>query len=174
MTWISDKDWADTFRPLIEEILRPIVGEIVVLHEATDKQDREQGFDYVLRTELGNVACRVRRAIPQRDITIRSWRRSGVRTEIDKLRLGHAQLYFYGWANEAATAFADYVVFDVVRFLGSMLPDGWPEIRNHDGLSAFRAGPAAELFRVPGCVLRSSKTLVPSLDPPGQTSLLHA
>jgi hypothetical protein len=171
--WRDDKGWADIFRPQIEELLRPIVGEIVELRDATDEQDRTEGFDYVIATRIGNVACRLRRPTEYRDVTIRSYRPSRIRTEIDKLRDGHAQLYFYGWVDGTGTRFADYVVFDVPRFLAAGLLEQAREITNADG-TRFRPIPAGRFFGVPGCVLRSSRTLIPALDPPGQLSVLHA
>jgi hypothetical protein len=171
--WQDDKQWADVMRPQVEDHLRPIVGEIVELRDATAEQDRSEGFDYVIATKIGNVACRLRRPCSYRDVTIRSYRPSGVRTEIDKLRDGHAQLYFYGWVNEAGSRFRDYVVFDVARFLAAGLLEEASEIPNVDG-TRFRAIPVVRLFSVAGCVLRYSRTLLPEVDPPGQVSLLHS
>lgn len=161
--WEHDKSWADGLRAQVEDRVRLVVGEIVELRDATAEQDRTEGFDYIILTQLGNVACRLRRHCNYRDITIRSSRPSGVRTEIDKLKDGHAQLYFYGWVNEAGNGFADWVIFDVPRFLAARLLDQAADIPNRDR-TCFRAIPAAELFRVPGCVRRSSPTLVPSVE----------
>ena len=119
--WVDKKLWADQWKPLIEAELRPIVGDIVKLVDATAEQDRTEGFDYRIHTRLGDVAARIRRPCTYRDITIRSILDSGFRTKIDKLRLGHAQLYFYGWSNGAERAFDDFCIFDVERFLAAML-----------------------------------------------------
>jgi hypothetical protein len=172
--WRDDKAWADVFRPQIEDLIRPIVGEIVELRDATEEQDRTEGFDYVIATTIGNVACRLRRwDCEYRDVTIRSYRPSGVRTEIDKLRDGHAQLYFYGWTNQTETGFVDWLVFDVPRFLAAGLLEAARDIPNPDR-TRFRPIPSRELFTVPGCVLRSSRSLIPALDPPDQLSVLHS
>jgi hypothetical protein len=174
MTWITDKSWADCWRPQIERELRPVVGDIVELVDSTTEQDRTEGFDYLIVTKLGNVACRLRRPCPYRDVTIRSRRDSGAITEIDKLRDGHANLYFYGWTAEHSPTFADFVIFNVDRFLAAgLLERHARDIPNGDG-TYFRAVPSTALFGVAGCVLRSSSTLLPPLEPAGQLSLFHS
>ena len=167
MRWTFDKDWADTWRPQIERELRPVVGDIVELVDATVDQDRTEGFDYLIRTKLGNVACRLRRPCDYRDVTIRSRRDTGAITEIDKLRDGHANLYFYGWTAEHSPTFADFIIFHVNRFLAAGLLSGPVTFPMATELgSVLSPAQPCLVSLVASC--GQVRTLLPPLEPNGQ------
>jgi len=71
--------------------------------EATIKEDQELGFDAVLSFPDTKIPIRIRKEeyIKYSDFTVRSKSRSGGRTEIDKIRDGFGDFYFYAWSDES-------------------------------------------------------------------------
>jgi hypothetical protein len=104
----------------------------------------------LLRISGSDVASRVRRPCQgYRDLTVRSRRESGHRTELDKLRDGHCDWYFYGWAEDGLIDEWMIVDMNKVRAEGLLDKERY-EISNKDG-TYFVAVSARELFDC-GCI----------------------
>lgn len=113
---LHEKEWADRFLPHQMELAR----EVIRVDVAPIEEDRRHNTDLILRstTPLGKmgrdlrISARVRRHeylrkmahIPglayRNQITIRDRLPSGVRTEIDKVRLGDGDYFVYGFESE--------------------------------------------------------------------------
>ena len=120
---------------------------------ATDEQDQKECTDYVARVTEGTVAVRVRRPdCEYRDWTIRSWRASGAKTELSKLKEGFASKYLYCWTN-STDIIKEYVLIDldVVR-KKKLLEQKWPFIKNKDKVTGF--------ISIPLNVLKKTGTIV--------------
>jgi len=79
------------------------------------------------------------------DVTFRSYRVSGAKTEIDKIRDGGVDWYFYGWTDEK-DEIANWVILDVNKVLVTGLLDGRQMVANHDcGRTGFVSVPLFEL-----------------------------
>lgn len=114
--WQSDKEWSDRFIPAIKKIVGPLI-----LTEATIQEDREQNTDLiVLRADSIRIACRVRKPgyfeKYGNDITIRSSRKSGTETELQKIIKGWGHMFFYAHSNKKQTDFSSWVLIDLSEF----------------------------------------------------------
>lgn len=152
--WERDKEWADTFLPEIERVLRSASPYMVTVEIATDDDDQRHATDYVLRVSSGAVACRVRDAArcPWRDLTLRSGRDSGATTELGKILKGWADWYLYAWAD--GDRFIDWVLVDLGAFRchwSALQASG--TTRYAGGGTSFLAIPVAALESVPGLVV---------------------
>ena len=130
---IRDWAWADGHLGEITRCLRSVAGEILNIHQATDKQDLYEATDYVVVIGGGGlVAVRVRDANkPWRDFTIRASRPSGVITELEKLRTGYGRWYLYAWARGGV--FEEWLLVDLDVLRSSGLLDRPERRRNRDG-----------------------------------------
>lgn len=151
--WQEDKRWSDRFLPEVKRIL----GECLI-GEAPQEDDRERNTDLiVLHMDAIRIACRLRRHqylvnYPDQ-ITVRSKRPTGVKSELAKIIEGWGDYMFYGFANETETGLAAWVLIDLSTFrlwLGTelcrrrgQLPGS--EQANADGSSKFRAFRLCEL-----------------------------
>ena len=106
-SWQSDKSWADKFIPEIAKILTQNAGTFLGVSVASDQEDMERATDLVVTVIGGQVAVKIRRdgyKKKYRDWTIRSFRKTGSKTELQKLIEGFAQWYLYLWTdNEIIT-----------------------------------------------------------------------
>jgi len=154
-SWQVDKCWADKFIPEITKILTQNAGAFLDVAIANDQDDMEKATDLVVTVTSGQVAVRIRRdgyKKKYRDWTIRSYRNSGSKTELEKLRDGFGRWYLYLWTNNLMIV--DWILIDLNRARESGLlfkkrhhiqnknknggPDGTyfvaisiPEIKNH-------------------------------------------
>ncbi len=104
--------------------------------EATPKQDMEEGFDSIFSFPDVKIPIRIRdyKYLNYRDITIRSRSYYGMRTEIDKLREGFGDYYFYGWETKESNGIYCYAIFSIKNFVESGLIDEPDSQRqNYDG-----------------------------------------
>lgn len=136
--------------PAIREILKELPAKYFLdFATTTPKQDMEQATDLILEIPGGTMAVRMRRnKFYQKalsygfDWSIR-YECRGHRTEIDKLRDGFADWYFYGYsANDKDAVIAWWLIdLSLVRD-EQLLADstiqflGWPVHKNNDGTSA--------------------------------------
>jgi hypothetical protein len=98
-----------SFAPAIEAILAENAGKIhkagikvFALSKATQEDDKKNGFDFVFQMGNFTVPVRIRKPnIRFRDFTIRARSMYNMRTEIDKLREGAGDVYFYAWTKYA-------------------------------------------------------------------------
>lgn len=145
--WQDDKRWSDRFIPEIKRILG-----LYLIGEPPAEEDAERNTDLiVLKMEAVRIACRIRRPeyfskYPD-DITIRTSRPSGTKTELAKLIEGFGDYFFYGFSdveeqhlrawklcrlNAFRLWFNRYIVTNRGEIPGILKPNG-------DGSSDFRA-----------------------------------
>lgn len=122
-----DKEKADVFMP---EVRRALADHLILVGSV--KQDREEGTDLViLRTEHRAVGVRVRELRFLSDypfeVTIRSSRPSGAKTELDKLVDGWIDLIFYGFGDFETGRLVAWRIIDC-RALRAQMIRG-PELR---------------------------------------------
>lgn len=122
----TDREWADVYIPTVMDILKENASFLVTFKVAPEDKDLKEVADIVLETNMGHIGVRVRRPdVSFRDWTIRSKRKSGVETEIHKMRQGFCRWYFYGWASgpmpNGNGLFQDWILVDVDRFRSSKL-----------------------------------------------------
>jgi hypothetical protein len=107
MSYQTDKQWSDLYVPEVRRIIGIAIGkrllenpEMLTVETATHTEDTQHATDFVasIATSMGSVACRLRRPeCKARDFTIRSWRASGAKTELEKIRAGEGRWFLYGW-----------------------------------------------------------------------------
>lgn len=125
--------------PQVQAILKRHAMHIIKIEMATSTQDTEQATDLVLRVESGSIGVRVRRLETMknpgwRDWTIRGRSLGGNRTEIDKLRDGWGDWYFYAWTKQKQIV--EYMLFDLHKARQAGLLDNLTDrdlIPNGDG-----------------------------------------
>ncbi len=140
--WIDDKSWADRYWPDIERLIKRVAGEIIDVAPTEPDEDRA-GRDY--KVTCGGIAARIRRPhVWHRDVTIRSSRRSGVATELQKWIAGEADWLLYGWTDEQTVP--EWVVVSIPRLIARGLHLDRQEIPNRDGETAFIAIPVSDII----------------------------
>ena len=153
--WKDDKRWSDRFLVQIKRIL----GEHL-LREPPVEEDAERNTDLiVLRMDAIRIACRIRRhaylAEYPNDITIRSGRPSGAKTELTKIVEGWGDFLFYGFSDVAEANIERWRLCDLKAFrlhFNRCLSAGtspWRNKLNADRSSGFMA---IEADSVPGFV----------------------
>lgn len=158
--WEADKRWSDIFLPEIKMILG-----LHLIGEPQLEEDCERNTDLiVLRMEAVRIACRVRhyeyfQKYPN-DITIRSGRPSGAKTELTKIVEGWGNYFFYGFSDEQEQRLAAWRLCDLNAFRiyfnryivahKGLIPGTGKA--NNDGSSDFRAFNAVD---IPSFVLAS-------------------
>jgi hypothetical protein len=95
--WKTDKERTDKFLPQIKRIL----GEQLI-QEAPVEEDRDRNTDLVvLRLNAIRIGCRIRKSEYHKkypgEITIRAWRPSSNKTELQKIIEGWGDYFFYGF-----------------------------------------------------------------------------
>jgi hypothetical protein len=77
-------------------------------------EDRNLSYDMKLQPVNLTLSVRIRQNyyLQYRDFTIRS-KANGGKCEIDKLKEGYGQIYFYGWMNTQQTKIEDWCVVDI-------------------------------------------------------------
>lgn len=101
-SYSENRAWSDLFIEPIKSILRLNSHNILSVTVSSPAQDVEEGTDYVIRVDSGNVGARVRREhIPFRDLTLGALQqdRQG-RTEADKVLRGDPRWYLYCWTKK--------------------------------------------------------------------------
>jgi hypothetical protein len=97
-------------------------------------QPKKEATDFEVNLMGGSIAVRLRRPkYTYRDLTIRAHRDNGVKTELAKIKEGHAFRYFYGWINDQ-NIIAEWILVDLnkVRKTG-LLEKERRLIPNYDG-----------------------------------------
>lgn len=133
---------------------------------ATPQQDMEQATDLVMLIEGGTFAVRVRRHKTWKmgkkwgriDWSVRYYCR-GYKTEIDKLREGFGDWYFYGWYKDDRCSLIGWVILDLsrVRECG-ILDREWDVHPNGDGTSGMYIPMGA--LRDEGCIVATHKQIL--------------
>lgn len=129
MSYSSDRVWSDQYLYLIKTIVGPYL-----LTEASAEEDNHRATDLImLAADKIRIACRIRRQgyadrYPD-DITIRSHRDSGAKTEFTKIfDDGYANWMFYGHVcphNRESLVRWMLVDLDGLRWVKQNHPDQW-------------------------------------------------
>lgn len=109
-----DLEFSDSHLDQIEEILRQCASEMLNVNQATIEQDLKKATDLIVTTQ-GAVAVRVRRPNVRhryRELTIRAFRTSGTKTELEKIKEGYADFYLYCWT-DTNDRIADWILVDL-------------------------------------------------------------
>jgi hypothetical protein len=147
MSWQDDKTWSDRFMPDIKAVL----GQHL-LGEASREDDAKHATDLVvLHMKDVRIAVRMRRRRYAENehyvgqFTIRTERRSGVKTELAKVIEGWGEYYFYGFEGQQDGRLGVWHLIDLkefrlgyMRLLSGCEPGAFPgeQIKNADGGSA--------------------------------------
>lgn len=116
MNWKDDKRWSDKFLPEIKMILGlHLIGEPPI------EEDCERNTDLiVLKMDAVRIACRIRRyeyfSKYPNEITIRSSRPSGIKTELTKILEGWGDYFFYGFSDESETRLISWKLCRLTAF----------------------------------------------------------
>jgi len=88
----------------INKALPNLLGSFVNFKPSTDLEDTTLSFDMVYNLSF-TVSVRIRKHeyIKFKDLTIRSRSKYGQRCEIDKIKEGMSQVYFYAYMNKEET-----------------------------------------------------------------------
>lgn len=144
----TKEDWAfaDLFFDSISNITKNQMN-VTDIKIAPNELDIERATDYLLNIDNLHMACRIRELWYHKeygDITIRSWRKSGATTELEKLAEGFGDIYFYGWGNPPTVSY--YEIIDLhkcrplIKIRYNLLKQGkLHEISNPDGQTKFIA-----------------------------------
>ncbi len=148
---VRDWGWSDGFLPEVRRILMLNSVHLFKVEIAATQQDVKQATDMLL-TVSGQkaIAVRLRRAqYPYRDLTIRSLRTNGTKTELDKIRAGHGDYYLYGWT--CNYEIPEWMLVDLNQLRKSGLLTQSRTIPNRDGTTGFIA--------IPYIILRKHKCI---------------
>lgn len=156
----EDKEWQKQFIPEIERIIRECSHCIISIRIANDDEDYNQGTDFVVTVKGGEIAVRLRRpSCTYRDLTIRSRRKNGSKTELEKVREGASRWYLYGWTVKNSINQWIFVDMDKMRSSGLIYLHR-TEIPNKDG-TAFVKFTLDELLEIGSLLNCSSKEWCP-------------
>lgn len=165
----NDRDWSDALIPQMTAILTPWMPYLAEIVIAPADQDNKEATDFIISLKGSTIAARIRRPDCKfRDLTIRSRRDNGMKTELAKIREGYASRYFYAWTDSNFTIIA-WMLLDIDKArVAGLFDRRWPEIRNRDretGLpdgTSFISIPVSALYQVK-CVIASHKVRTPAL-----------
>jgi len=145
--YIKNREWSDKFIPEIKRIL----GETFIV-ESSEFKDKNEATDLIImELEKKCFACRVRKykyylASAWRDqFTIRRKLFESGKSEMEKIKEGFGDVYFYGFSNEQndGSGFVKYTILDldVFRKFGSLVNNRknecWGEEENYDNSPNF-------------------------------------
>ena len=154
-----DWQWADRHLQAVMDILKANAMHLLSVQVAPLEDDQQRATDLVITVLGGDVAVRIRRTkyISRfRDLTIRAWRASGAKTELQKIKEGFGRWYLYGWSDDQDKLY-DWMLVDcdVLRTSGLLEK---PLIMNRDNRSGFIAITDKEL-RNSGCIVTEGNGL---------------
>jgi len=145
MTYEKDRNWSDKYLEQVAAILKKNASDLIVISIAPDEIDRTGATDMIIRIDGGDVAVRLRRDnCTYRDLTIRSKRASGYKTELSKILEGFGDWYLYGWTNVLGIV-DEWIIVSLIKLRNSGLLIGRKDISNYDG-TFFIAISAKELI----------------------------
>lgn len=156
-----DWNWSSTFTDRVCEVLRANSFQLISIRPGTPLEDLKAATDMVVEVTAGTIAVRIRRAnYGYRDLTIRAWRSSGAKTELQKIQEGHADYYLYAWENERGD-FTDWMIVDLDCLRGSGLLESTKIKKNRDGTTGFICINWLELYEN-GCIMAT--TMLPKIE----------
>lgn len=131
---LFDKYWDFSQSHLtdISKVLQSNLDKIVKIEIASREDDLKHSTDLKIKIQAGDVAVRIRNNIPWRELTIRAYS-NGYKTEIDKLKEGHADWYLYLWT-DCSDKICDWILVDIQKMRDGNLFNIDKEVRmNRDG-----------------------------------------
>jgi len=127
---------------------------MISIDDSSPEQDMKESTDLVVKTMGGKVAVRIRRPDCQfRDLTIRSWRANGAKTELPKIKEGFGDFYLYAWAGENGKL-ANWILVNLDSLRKSGLLENRETIPNPDRITGFIAISVFELKKS-NCLISS-------------------
>lgn len=143
-------DWQLAFMADIKAILKSQAMNIVDIQVSTPEEDLKHSTDLKIKITAGDVAVRIRRDIPWRELTIRACS-GGNMTEIHKLRAGYGDWYLYLWTG--SDRIIDWILVNINKMRSAgLLSEQRPVKMNKDGYSGFVSYTIPELERH-GCLV---------------------
>ena len=147
----TDWSWADKHMKQIIALLKDNAHRLLSVQMASPEEDMKQATDLVIEVVGGRILVRIRRPyFKYRDLTIRSWRQNGAKTELAKIQEGFGDWYLYVWTGDAEK-FTDWMLVDMATLRESGLLEDRKITYNHDGLTGFIAISSVELY-MDGCL----------------------
>jgi hypothetical protein len=156
-----DRAWADTYDVQSKNIIKLMpVAHFMDIDQASVERDMKCATDLVLKVKSGDIAVRLRRpGCKYRQLTIRSSRTNGMKTELAKVKEGFAFRYFYGWLNEN-NIIDEWILVDLDKVRSAGLLDSRDETPNRDGRTSFISIGLEELESA-GCLIVNNVKPVP-------------
>lgn len=157
----EDREKSNNFLSQIEQIIggcRVPLGRIFEIQQSTVEEDIKYATDGIVRAINGasvhNIAYRIRdwRFRMFYDLTIRSKRDTGTKTELEKILEGHCDFYFYGYAKD--NVINEWFLSDIDKMRKSKMFENRPSTSNYDG-TYFIGIPFPEL-ELKGCIIDKS------------------
>ncbi len=108
-----DRAWEGTYVSQVRSILLTLLPYCVEISTASVELDNTCATDFTLVLTGGAIAVRLRRpGCKFRELTIRAQRDNGAKTELAKIKEGHAFRYFYAWIDENGKL-AEWILVDL-------------------------------------------------------------
>lgn len=112
-----DYNYSKSKLPTIKRIIKNKIslGDIISVREGNEKEDLEMVTDLVIYLESGDIAVRIMRPgawKEYKNILFRKSRPTGAKTEVEKLKDGFADYYFYMWDSDTKE-YEHYMFFDL-------------------------------------------------------------
>ena len=105
----------------LKEIIYKYPRIFMDINISTPIEDTQYATDFIITTSNRNVAVRVRESDCRfRDLTIRAKTKWNMKTEIDKIKEGHGDIYLYCW-KDRNYEIKDYVIIDIHKLRSSNL-----------------------------------------------------
>ncbi len=140
-----DLSWQKQYEPTYSQIIGKSLSKLTQIRvmPASEMQDMKMACDvtFTIRSLSQTLGCRMRRSnvIPT-DLTLRAWRSSGVTTELEKIKSGCGDFYFYGWAlHDQRQQIRTWMIIDLAKLRHSGLLDDLEAIPNKDHTTSFVA-----------------------------------
>lgn len=132
-TFAVNFEWQKNYMGHMIAVMRRYINQIVKFRYADMKEDMTQATDMVITVKDAAIAIRLRReSCRYRDLTIRATSRGGYDCELDKLRKGWGDWYFYGWVK--GEDLPEYMLVDIHKLRASgLLNQERRTIQNGDG-----------------------------------------
>ena len=135
MTFQTNWDWQLKQMEDIKDILKSQAIYIIDIEVSTPEEDMKQSTDLKITITTGDIAVRIRRDIPWRELTIRAFS-GGNKTEIHKLRAGYGDWYLYLWT--VKNKISEWILVDINKMReAGLLSEQRPIIMNKDGYTGF-------------------------------------
>lgn len=148
-----DRQWESRYAEKVKAILKMLLRHLVKISIAPLEKDTKEATDFIIETEGLGTAVRLRRpGCKHRDLTLRSDRSNGAKTELAKIIEGFASRYFYGWT-DIHGEIPEWILVDLDKMrASSLLTTSRKPIHNLDGKTSFISFSLKELNDA-GCLL---------------------